>query len=86
MVLELESYVSSPNVAKHKHLRDDLPDIDFAVFDRTTNSVIICETKWFSAADSTKEVYAKEDEITHGCKQIEEIMTYGMQDRSHFIK
>ena len=86
MVSELESHISSTDVAKHKHLRDDLPDIDFAVFDRTTNSAIICETKWFAAADSTKEVYAKEDEITHGCKQIEEIMTYAMQDRSHFIK
>ena len=30
--------------------------------------------------------YAKEDEITHGCKQVEDIMTYAMQDRSHFIK
>ena len=86
MVSELESYVSSQDVAKHKHLRDDLPDIDFAVFDRITNSAIICETKWFAAADSTKEVYAKEDEITHGCKQVEDIMTYAMQDRSHFIK
>ena len=26
----------------------------------------ICETKWFAAADSSKEVYAKEDEINHG--------------------
>ena len=86
MVSELESFVSSPDIAKHKHLRVDLPDVDFAVFDKTTNSAIICETKWFAAADSTKEVYAKEDEITHGCKQVEDIMTYAMQDRSHFIK
>ena len=86
MVSELESFVSVPDIAKHKHLRADLPDIDFAVFDRTTNSAIICETKWFAAADSTKEVYAKEDEITHGCKQVEDIMTYAMQNRRHFIK
>ena len=86
MVSELEAYVSSPNIVKHKHLRDDLPDIDFAIFDRMTNSAIICETKWFAAADSTKEVYAKEDEITHGCKQITDIMAYAMEDRKHFIK
>lgn len=86
MVTELESYVSSPDIAKHKHLRDDLPDIDFAIFDSMTNSAMVCETKWFAAADSTKEVYAKEDEITHGCEQVEEIMTYAMQDRSRFIK
>ena len=75
MITELESYVSVPDIAKHKHLRDDLPDVDFAIFDRLTNSAMICETKWFAAADSTKEVLAKEDEITHGCQQVEDIMT-----------
>ena len=86
MITELESYVSAPDIAKHKHLRDDLPDVDFAIFDRLTNSAMICETKWFAAADSTKEVLAKEDEITHGCQQVEDIMTYAMSDRKHFIK
>lgn len=86
MVTELESYVSSPYTAKHKHLRADLPDIDFAVFDSATNSSLICEMKWFAAADSTKEVLAKEDEITHGCEQAESILTYAMSDRKRFIK
>ena len=86
MVAELESYVSSSNIAKHKHLRDDLPDIDFAIFDISTNSAMICEIKWFAAADSTKEILAKEDEITHGCQQVENIMTYAMNDKKHFIK
>ncbi len=86
MVLELESVVNSKDIVKHKRIRDDLPDIDFAVFDRTSNAALICETKWFAAADSTKEVYAKEDEITHGCEQVEKIMGYALSDRKHFFK
>lgn len=76
MVSELESYVNSEDIAKHKHLRDDLPDIDFAVLDRETNSALICETKWFAAADSSKEVYAKEEEIDHGCQQVEDMVKF----------
>ena len=34
MVSELESFVHSKDIAKHKHLRDDLPDLDFAILDR----------------------------------------------------
>ena len=86
MVSELESYVKSENIAKHKHLRDDLPDLDFAVLDIETNSALICETKWFAPADSSKEVYAKEDEINHGCQQVEDIITYAMEDKNHFFK
>ena len=86
MVSELESYVKSEYIAKHKHLRDDLPDLDFAVLDEETNSALICETKWFAPADSSKEVYAKEDEINHGCQQVENIMAYAMSDKKHFFK
>lgn len=86
MVSELESFVNSKNIVKHKHLREDLPDLDFAVLDRETNSALICETKWFAAADSSKEVYAKEDEIDHGCQQVESIMAYAMADKKHFFR
>ena len=86
MVSELESFVNSKDTAKHKHLRDDLPDLDFAVLDKETNSALICETKWFASADSSKEVYAKEDEIKHGCQQVEDIMSYAMADKNHFFK
>lgn len=87
MISELESHVNLVDViiVKHKHLRDDLPDIDFAVLDRRSNSAMICETKWFAAADSSKEVYAKENEIDHGCQQVEAIMTYAMADKKHFF-
>lgn len=86
MVSELESFVKSKDIVKHKHLRNDLPDIDFAILDKETNSALICETKWFAAADSTREVYAKEDEINHGCEQVESIMAYAMADKKHFFR
>lgn len=53
---------------------------------RHLNSALICETKWFAPADSSKEVYAKEDEINHGCQQVEDIMSYAMSDKKHFFK
>lgn len=88
MVSELEEYIDlkpRQKIAKHKHLEDNLPDLDFAILDEDSNSVLLCELKWFTPADSTKEVYAREDDITHGCEQIESIMAYAMQDRAKFI-
>lgn len=88
MVSELEANIDlkpRQKIAKHKHLEDDLPDLDFALLDEDSNSVLLCELKWFTPADSTREVYAREDDITHGCKQMEAIMAYAMQDRSKFI-
>lgn len=88
MVQELETVVSKYNniqCVKHKNLGGRLPDIDFAVLDKITNSMLLCELKWFAAADSAKEVYAKEDEITHGCQQMESIMAYAMVDKKRFF-
>ena len=70
MVHDLEAVVKGNDtvrIVKHRNLERRLPGIDFAIMDRTSNSAIICELKWFAATDSAKEVYAKEDEITHGC-------------------
>lgn len=88
MVSELEANLDlkpRQKIATHKHLEDNLPDLDFALLDEDSNSVLLCELKWFTPADSTKEVYAREDDITHGCEQMESIMAYAMQDRAKFI-
>lgn len=89
MIEELETVVvESDNIkiVKHRDIDASLPDIDLAIWDKLTNAVMICELKWFSAADSAKEVYAKEDEITHGCEQIEALMTYAMRNKELFFK
>ena len=89
MISDLETVVAeneNTKIAKHRDIDASLPDIDFAIFDKLTNTAIICELKWFAAADSVKEVYAKEDEITHGCQQIEKLMTYAMGNKEQFFK
>ena len=89
MVTEIDESISSKDtlvIIKHKNLNKELPDIDYGIYDSLTNAVLLCEIKWFMAADSTKEVYAREDEITHGCEQSEAIMAYAMSDRARFMK
>lgn len=89
MVDDLEAVIDvgdNVQIVKHKNLGGRLPDVDFAILDQITNSALVCELKWFAAADSAKEVYAKEDEITHGCQQIESIMAYAMEDKKRFFK
>lgn len=89
MVQEIEAAIpraTTLKLTKHKNLGGRLPDVDFGLLDAASNAALLCELKWFAAADSSKEVYAREDEITHGCKQSESIMTYAMSDRKRFIK
>lgn len=89
MIDELETVVQESDyvkIAKHKDLGGALPDVDFAILDKKTNTAIVCELKWFAAADSTKEVYAKEDEITHGCEQVDKLMGYALKDKHTFFK
>ncbi|HCA30456.1 hypothetical protein INP51_09140 [Blautia liquoris] len=89
MVQEIEAFISHKEnlkVIKHKKLEGRLPDIDLGLFDVNTNAVLLCELKWFMAADSSKEVYAREDDITHGCEQSGEIMAYAMSNKRKFMK
>ena len=89
MVSEIETAIPNNEnliLTKHRHLENSLPDLDLGIFDKKTNTALLCELKWFTAADSTKEVYAREDEITHGCNQMESIMSYAMCNKKSFIK
>ena len=62
------------------------PDVDFAIFDETTNAVLLCEMKWLIEADSTKEVFARQNDIDHGCNQVETIMSIAMTDPISIVK
>ena len=89
MAQELEEMLPKDGnviVRKHKQLGKKLPDLDFAIYDIISNAVLLCELKWFNAVDSTKELYAREDDITHGCEQQEEIITYALQNKKAFVK
>lgn len=89
MVEEIEKILKKHSklvVIKHKNLEGRLPDIDLGIYEPDTNSVLLCELKWFMAADSSKEVYAREDDITHGCEQSSQIMAYALRDKKVFMK
>lgn len=67
-------------VAKNKPLPDPLPDVDYAIWEKTSNTVLVCELKWLVEADSTSEVFARIQDIEHGCDQISNILTYAQDN------
>lgn len=46
-----------------------LPDIDLLILDKQNSALLLCELKWLNSADSTSEVYARQDDIDKGVKQ-----------------
>ena len=89
MVEEIEDILrkhSNLMIVKHRYLEKRLPDIDLGIYDPDANAVLLCELKWFMAADSTREVYAREDDITHGCEQSSQVMAYAMNEKKAFMK
>lgn len=73
-------------VCSHVDIGAELPDIDFGLYDKTTNSAIICELKWLIEADSPQEVFAREDDIERGCQQIRDIMSFAVCNREYFLE
>lgn len=63
-------------VAKNKCLPSPLPDVDYAIWDKESNTILICEMKWLVEADSTTEVLARVKDLEHGCNQVSSILTY----------
>jgi len=73
-------------IAKNKSLPDTLPDVDYAIWDKTSNSILVCELKWLVEADSTSEVFARVQDIEHGCNQISSILRYAENNCSDFCQ
>lgn len=71
-------------VAKNKSLPDTLPDVDYAIWDKESNSILICELKWLIEADSTSEVFARVQDLEHGCNQVLDMLTYAKNYCSDF--
>jgi hypothetical protein len=72
-------------VAQNKALPDPLPDVDYAIWDKESNTVLVCELKWLVEADSTSEVFARIQDIEHGCNQISDILVYGQDNPLDFF-
>lgn len=73
-------------VAQNKALPDPLPDVDYAIWDKESNKVLVCELKWLIEADSTTEVFARSKDIEHGCNQISDILVYGQENTIDFLR
>ncbi len=71
--------------AKNKSLPDPLPDVDYAIWDKVSNTVLVCELKWLVEADSTPEVFARIQDIEHGCDQISNILAYAQDNIFDFF-
>lgn len=71
-------------VAKNKSLPGTLPDVDYAIWDKESNSILICELKWLVEADSTSEVFARVQDLEHGCSQVSDMLTYAQNQCSDF--
>ena len=76
--------LSNVAVEKNKSLPDPLPDVDYAVWEKSSNTILVCELKWLVEADSTSEVYARVQDIEHGCEQISKIMKYAQDNTLDF--
>ncbi len=63
-----------------------ITDVDFGIYDLESQSVLICEMKWLLEADATWEVYAREDDVDHGCEQINTAMGFAMCHSAEFMK
>lgn len=71
-------------VAKNRPLPDTLPDVDYAIWDKESNAILVCELKWLVEPDSTPEVFARIQDLEHGCKQISDILSYAKNNCIEF--
>ena len=69
-------------VINNKVLKKSFPDLDYAIYDISNNTVLMCELKWLIEADAAQEVDARELDIFHGCQQIQTLCEYA-EDYPH---
>lgn len=49
--------------------RKDLPDVDYALFDERTKTLLVAELKWFVAPDEPRELSERSEDIGKGVRQ-----------------
>ena len=62
--------------------RKDLPNIDYALFEHRTGTLLLVELKWFVAPDETREMADRSEEIEKGVKQCRRLMSAVAEDKS----
>ena len=67
-----------------KPLPKPLPDVDYSIYDKASNTILVCELKWLVKPDSTQEVFSRTQDLEHGCNQISSILKYASSNCSNF--
>ncbi len=80
----ITSNIENIMIAKNKSLPGRLPDVDYAIWDKENNTILVCELKWLIEPDSTPEVFARIQDLEHGCSQILDIVNYGISNQADF--
>jgi hypothetical protein len=62
--------------------RKDLPNVDYALFDERTGTLLFAELKWFVAPDEARELADRSDEIQKGVRQCRKLLAAVAQDSS----
>ena len=73
-------------IGKNKALPDPLPDVDYAMWDMLSNTILVCELKWLVEPDSTSEVFARVQDLEHGCSQMSDILDYAENYKEDFLQ
>lgn len=79
MVTEFINEVSKyPNikVESNRPLPGNLPDVDIVMFDKSTETLLVCELKWLLETDSIQEVLERDKDIEKGKVQCGKIYNY----------
>jgi len=72
-------------VINNKALKKSLPDLDYAIYDISNHTVLMCELKWLIEADAAQEVDARELDLFHGCQQIQALCEYAEEYPYEFM-
>ncbi|MBI4904363.1 MAG: hypothetical protein HY820_12050 [Acidobacteria bacterium] len=73
--LQRKEFLASPGCARYRSWagsvpgRPDLPDVDLALVDDESKTVLICELKWFIGPDEVREVLDRNKDLEEGIRE-----------------
>lgn len=73
------------SVITSKELSAELPDIDYALYDISNKTILLCELKWLVEPDSAQELAAREEDLLHGCQQVQRVIDYATANMNQFM-
>lgn len=81
---EISKYTNI-DIRNNKPLPAPLPDIDVIMFDKNTESLLMCELKWLLQSDSIQEVCERDKDIEKGISQAKLIQEYTLANTADVL-